>query len=66
MKKIKINKCSVCQESFKGHTSSGYVIRMPTARHFEGMLGPIPVALHKKCYVKIMKEDELRLKDYND
>tara|TARA_R110001599_G_scaffold5683_1_gene28350 strand:+ start:1664 stop:1858 length:195 start_codon:yes stop_codon:yes gene_type:complete len=59
----KINKCSMCQESFKGQTSAGYVIRMPTAKHFKGMLGPIPVALHKKCFIKLNKYKILNLED---
>ena len=66
-KKVKINKCSICQESFKGWTTSGFVVRSSTERHFEGILGPIPLALHKKCYNKLMKyENCLDLKDYND
>ena len=32
----------------------------------EGVLGIIPVALHIKCYNKLMEKDELVLKDYNE
>ena len=56
MKKIKLRKCNVCLKIFK----------RVAHRIFEGMLGPIPVALHKKCYEKLLKDDELLLKDYND
>ena len=53
MIKPKINKCSVCLKEFK--------IKI----FFEGILGIIPVALHKKCYDKLMTKDELILEDYD-
>ena len=32
---------------------------------FDGKLGIIPISLHKKCYNKLMKFDELILEDYS-
>ena len=32
---------------------------------FDGRLGIIPISLHKKCYNKLMKFDELILEDYS-
>jgi len=54
MIKPKLTKCSVCLKKFK------------LKIFFEGVLGIIPVALHIKCYNKLMKKDELVLKDYNE
>ena len=53
MIKPKLTKCSVCLKKFK------------TKIFFEGILGIIPVALHKKCYDKLMTKDELILEDYD-
>ena len=52
MIKPKLNKCSVCLKEFK------------LKIFFEGILGLIPIALHKTCYNKLMKKDELILEDY--
>ena len=54
MIKPKINKCSVCLKEFK------------LKIFFEGILGLIPIALHKTCYNKLITKDELMLKDYNE
>ena len=52
MIKPKLNKCSVCLKEFK------------LKIFFEGILGLIPIALHKTCYNKLIKKDELILEDY--
>jgi hypothetical protein len=43
----------MCQEIFKSVRD----------KHFVGMLGPLPIALHKRCLTKLNKEDELILED---
>ena len=58
-KKIKLNNCSVCLKSFK----AGESIKKDS--RFDGKLGIIPISLHKKCYNKLMKYDELTLEDYS-
>jgi len=52
MIKPKLNKCSVCLKEFK------------LKIFFEGILGLIPIALHKTCYNKLITKDELILEDY--
>jgi hypothetical protein len=56
--KIKLKNCSVCLKTFK----AGESIKKDS--RFDGKLGIIPISLHKKCYNKLMKFDELILKDY--
>jgi hypothetical protein len=58
-KKIKLNNCSICLKDFK----AGESIKKDS--RFDGKLGIIPILLHKKCYNKLMKFDELILEDYS-
>lgn len=51
--KMRLSKCSMCRKTLKTIKD----------RHFEGMLGPLPIALHKKCFIKLNANDELTLKD---
>jgi|TARA_R110002094_G_scaffold28950_1_gene42016 hypothetical protein len=55
----KITKCSMCQKPFL----VGLLATATSKKHFEGMLGPIPVALHKKCFIKLNKYKILNLED---
>jgi len=57
--KIKLRNCSVCLKPFKAGES------IKKESRFDGKLGIIPVSLHKKCYNKLMKFDELILEDYS-
>jgi|TARA_R110001592_G_scaffold110745_2_gene307355 hypothetical protein len=57
MAKIKLTHCSICQKKFV----SGDSIKKKT--RFDGVLGIIPLSLHRKCYDKLMKFDELILSD---
>jgi len=59
MIKIKLKNCSVCLIPFK----AGEIIKNESP--FDGKLGIIPISLHKKCYNKLMKFDELILEDYS-
>ena len=47
------HKCSVCVESFTHDKTKTLV----------GKLGPIPVQFCEPCFKKIMKKDDLPLKD---
>ena len=58
MIKIKLKNCSICLKSFKAGAS------IKKDSRFDGKLGIIPISLHKKCYNKLMKFDELILEDY--
>lgn len=58
-KKIKLNNCSICLKEFKANES------IKKESRFDGKLGVIPISLHKKCYNKLMKFDELILEDYS-
>ena len=58
-KKIKLNNCSICLKDFE----AGESIKKDS--RFDGKLGIIPISLHKKCYNKLMKFDELILEDYS-
>jgi hypothetical protein len=58
-KKIKLNNCSICLKDFKDGES------IKKESRFDGKLGIIPISLHKKCYNKLMKFDELILEDYS-
>jgi len=53
---MKINKCTVCQKIFKKVKD----------RFFEGTLGPIPLVAHIRCYNKLIRKDELLLRDKNE
>ena len=57
--KIKLKNCSVCLKLFKAGES------IKKESRFDGKLGIIPISLHKKCYNKLMKFDELILEDYS-
>tara|TARA_R110002020_G_scaffold116250_2_gene266518 strand:- start:3604 stop:3783 length:180 start_codon:yes stop_codon:yes gene_type:complete len=57
MPKIKLTHCSVCQKKFV----SGDNIKKKT--RFDGVLGIIPISLHRKCYDKLLSYDELMLRD---
>ena len=76
MKKIKLKNCSVCLKSFEnkdftkkieefGFIGSKKLNLIKKESRFDGRLGIIPISLHKKCYNKLMKFDELILEDYN-
>tara|TARA_R110002095_G_scaffold177246_1_gene154560 strand:- start:585 stop:740 length:156 start_codon:yes stop_codon:yes gene_type:complete len=49
----------MCQKPFL----VGLLATATSKKHFEGMLGPIPVALHKKCFIKLNKYKILNLED---
>jgi len=60
MTKIKLTHCSICKKKF----TSGHSIVKKT--RYDGMLGMIPLSLHKKCHDNLMTKDELMWKDNNN